>query len=106
MDPIVLASMLFTVILVTMIGGFILLFPITRRLGAILEQRLNDRSRTEIAPEQIKQLQAAVRSLRAELDQVAERQQFTESLLAQQQTSQLANPSNPAPNSIPADNEV
>ena len=85
MDPEVIAGMLFTVVLVAMVGGFILLFPITRRLGAILEQRLNGRAAPEIAPAEIRQLEASIHALRADLEQISERQTFTEELLSERQ---------------------
>ena len=83
-----LAGMLFTLILVGMVGGFIILLPITRRLGAILERRLNDKPDNTSA-EQIRQLQAAVLSLRADLEQLSEQQQFTEAMLAERRPRRL-----------------
>ena len=43
MEPEVVAGMVFTLILTVMVGGFILLFPLSRRLGALLENRLEDK---------------------------------------------------------------
>lgn len=85
MDPEVIAGMLFTLIILAMIGGFILLLPITRRLGAILEQRLNSRATTDIAPAEARQLEATIQALRADLEQLSERQAFTEALLSERQ---------------------
>ena len=79
-----LAGMLFALILVAMIGGFILLLPISRRLGALLEQKLagkldaDDRSLGEL-----RRLEATVRALQEEVERVGERQAFTESLLSE-----------------------
>jgi len=85
MDPEVIAGMLFTLIILAMVGGFILLLPITRRLGAILEQRLNGRAAADIAPAEARQLEATIHALRADLEQLAERQAFTEALLSERQ---------------------
>ena len=82
MDPNALAGMVFTLILVGMVGGFILVRPITRRLGALLEQRLNSQA-SSLSPADVRKLREAVESLRAELDQLSERQAFTEALLAE-----------------------
>lgn len=81
MESEVLAGMLFTIVILAMIGGFILLLPIARRLGAILEQRLNEKSVQGASAVQIQQLQSAIRELQTELEQLAERQEFTEALL-------------------------
>ncbi|NIP58516.1 MAG: hypothetical protein GWM92_09515, partial [Gemmatimonadetes bacterium] len=43
MDPLIAASMIFTLILVVLIGGFIVLFPVTRRLGKALEVYLDQK---------------------------------------------------------------
>lgn len=79
MDPVALAGMLFTLILTAMVGGFILLWPITRRLGAMLEQRLKG-PRSEVSSAEFRQLEAVVHSLREELEQLSERQAFTDAL--------------------------
>ena len=84
MEPEVLAGMLFIVVILAMIGGFILLLPITRRLGAILEQRLNEKSIQGSSGAQLQQLQATVRQLQTEVERLAERQDFTEALLQEQ----------------------
>jgi hypothetical protein len=77
--------MLFTLLLIAMIGGFVLLLPISRRFGAILEQRLNGRSAPDGTAADVRQLEAAVHALQMELEQLSERQAFTESLLSQRE---------------------
>jgi hypothetical protein len=57
-------------------------------LGAILEQRLNEKV-GGTSSEQVRHLQAAVLSLRADLEQLSERQQFTEAMLAERQSLRL-----------------
>jgi hypothetical protein len=72
-----------------MVGGFILLFPITRRLGALLEQRLQGRPTDEKSIAELRQLESTVRALQQEIEQLSERQVFTESLLSERQQVQL-----------------
>lgn len=74
-------GMVFILLVLMLIGGFILLLPLTRRLGAYLEQRLEQGKAGATNPE-IRQLRAAVGALQAEIERLAERQEFTESLLA------------------------
>jgi hypothetical protein len=72
--------MIFTIIMVAMIGGFVILLPVTRRLGQFLEYRMSEPSRlTE--NEERERLLAAIESLRVDVARLAERQDFTERLL-------------------------
>ena len=89
MEPEVLAGMLFIVVILAMIGGFILLLPITRRLGAILEQRLNEKSIQGSSGAQLQQLQATVRQLQPDVERLADRPDFTEALLLAQRPRML-----------------
>ena len=81
MDPLILASMIFTLIVLGLIGGFTLLYPISRRLAEVLEKRyLGDRDDSATA-DQVDALRRAVKALRGEVELLGERQDFTERLL-------------------------
>ena len=80
MDPMALAGMLFVLVLVAMVGGFILLIPISRRLGRVLDAWLLEK-RGRVDTEELIQLRQAVQTLEAEVSALAERQQFTDRLL-------------------------
>ena len=80
MEPMALAGMLFVLVLIAMIGGFILLIPISRRLGRVLDAWLLEK-RGGVNQEELIQLRQAVQSLEAEVTSLAERQQFTDRLL-------------------------
>jgi cell division protein FtsB len=79
MDPLALAGMVFTLLVILMIGGFILLFPVSRRLGKVLERWLEEKRPGGKEPE-IAQLRAAVQALEREVRSLSERQDFVESL--------------------------
>lgn len=88
-DPTVLFGMIFSLLCLLLIGGFILAFPAARRLGNVLDAWAESR-RGEGSPEEIAELRREVRSLRSQLEAtrdrlttVAERQEFTERLLEQ-----------------------
>ena len=80
MDPELIPMMIFTIIVLAMGGGFILLFPITRRLGRFLEYRMSEKGRLEDR-EEMDRILRAVESLRDDVAHLAERQDFTERLL-------------------------
>ena len=83
MDPMAVAGMIFTLIFTILIGGFILLFPVTRRLGLFLESKLQDKkSDTQDQLAETQQLRELLRSLEAQVKLLNERQEFTEQLLS------------------------
>lgn len=83
MDPMGIAGMLFVLIMIAMIGGFILLLPISRRLGRFLEQRLDAGRGPDADPAKLGEVRELILSLQAQIDRMAERQEFTERLLAE-----------------------
>jgi hypothetical protein len=97
MDPDAIAGMVFTLILVLFIGGFILLFPLVKRLGAYIDTRI-DLTRGATAGlagapqaqllEQLTQISESLQRMEAEVKQLAERQDFTENLLADREREQ------------------
>jgi hypothetical protein len=72
--------MVFTLIVLAMIGGFIVVLPITRRLGKFLEYKMTERTRM-MENEEREALLKAIESLRDDVARLAERQEFTERLL-------------------------
>jgi hypothetical protein len=79
-DPEVIPAMIFTIVVLAMIGGFVVLLPITRRLGAFLEWKMSERTRL-MENEERERLLRAIESLRDDVAHLAERQEFTERLL-------------------------
>ena len=82
MDPNALAGMVFTLLLAGLVGGFILLAPLSKRLGLLLEQKANDKNQRQIA-EEVSRLNRRIQLLEDEVRQIADRQQFTDELLVQ-----------------------
>lgn len=81
MDPIVLMGMIFSLIVLLLLGGFILLFPLSRRLGVLLEEWIRDKKREGPLPSgELKQLSAALAALEERVDRMDQRQQFLEEL--------------------------
>jgi len=80
MDAELIPLMIFTIVVLGMAGGFILLFPIVRTLGRYLEHRMSEKVRVE-DQERVDLLLRAVESLRDDVARLAERQDFTERLL-------------------------
>jgi len=72
--------MVFTIIVLAMIGGFIVVLPITRRLGKFLEYKMTERTRI-MENDEREALLKAIESLRDDVARLAERQEFTERLL-------------------------
>ena len=82
MDIIPLAGMLFSLLMVLVIGGLILLFPISRRLGKFLEIRIDERMEWDTLPKDaFNELMDVVEELQSEVARLKDRQQFVERLL-------------------------
>jgi hypothetical protein len=81
MDLIPIAAMLFVIILVAMVMGTILLFPIIRRLGALLEQRLQNRLPDDVMVRELRNLASAIHSVQHQMGQLSERQANIEARL-------------------------
>lgn len=89
MDPVVLASLIFSLLVVMLIGGFIVLYPITKRLGLFLESKY-EKEAGNLPPAELRELREAIQELQAELRRLAERQEFTDKLLAGGEQGRLA----------------
>ena len=82
MDLIPIAGMLFSLLMVLVIGGLILLFPISRRLGKFLEIRIDERMEWDTLPKDaFNELMSVVEELQNEVQRLSDRQQFVERLL-------------------------
>ena len=82
MDLVPIAGMLFSLLMVLVVGGLILLFPISRRLGKFLEIRIDERMEWDTLPKQtLGELRDIVEELQSEVVRLAERQKFVEHLL-------------------------
>jgi hypothetical protein len=88
MDLTPLAGMLFTLILIGMVGGFILLIPLSRRLGHMIDVWLQEKKRVD--PDELAELRRTVLELEKEVSALAERQQFTDQLLEKRHQERLA----------------
>ncbi len=74
-----LVTLVFTLIVIMMVGAGVLLFPITRRLGHFLERRLESEA---LSGDESRQLRAAVDALSRQLVALQDRQDFTDRLLS------------------------
>lgn len=88
MDPYTQAGMIFTIIMTIIVGGFIVTFPIMRRLGRVMEESIRERQQARIGRDQTALLEAQMSELRGSLERLegyvgllAERQDFVDNLL-------------------------
>lgn len=82
MDPMGVAGMVFVVVMTALIGGMILLAPVAKRLGLLLEMKIRESGTEKLAPpEDSQRLWATLDELAARVDALAERQAFDEQLL-------------------------
>jgi len=94
MDPFITGMMVFTLIVLAMVGGFVLLFPVTRRLGDVLEAWLERQSSAGLTGGELHSVLEELRSVRTQLDELASRQVSVERLL---EAGKPDDPPNPPP---------
>lgn len=88
MDPYTAWGMIFSVVMVLIVGGFVVTFPVMRRLGNLIEEWIRERQglrleQGEVArlDGQIEQLGKALEALHAQVSLLGERQEFVENLI-------------------------
>lgn len=81
MDPLILGSMIFSILVLVLVGGFTLLYPLTRRLAEVLEKRYLGDGAGGANADQVAALRRAVQALRGDVERLGEQQDFTERLL-------------------------
>ena len=76
-------TLVFSLLMTVVIGGIILLRPLSKHLGQYFEAKANERKALgQRAPEDWDRLFATLEGLAARMDSMEERQDFTERLLA------------------------
>ena len=63
--------------------GMLLLGPVGRAIGDVIRNRLGGGSKASLTPDQLDELHARFDAIQHQLGEIAERQDFTERLLAQ-----------------------
>lgn len=89
MDPYTQSYMIFTIIMTIVIGGFIVSFPVMRRLGILLEESVRERRASRLDGNQVREITSALQEMRGSVETLeghvgllAERQEFVENLLS------------------------
>lgn len=87
-EPIVLVGMAFSLIVLLMIGGFVAVIPLFRRLAKAIDVWLDQRKvlgpelrELEAVRSDLEELGARIEATESRLELVAERQEFVEKLL-------------------------
>ena len=81
MDFFILQAMIFSIVVIVLVGSFVLLFPLARQLSKVLEKRYLEDGSGGMSAEEIQALRQAVEVLTSDVERLNERQDFTERLL-------------------------
>jgi hypothetical protein len=95
--PIDVAEMIYTLLMILLIGTFILAFPITKRLGRVMEEwiqlrreSLPDRDSLAATESRLQAVEQQLDSLGQSVALIADRLEFTESLMESGQRRSIA----------------
>lgn len=88
LHPVILAGMIFTVVVLGMIGGFILLFPIARLAGQALKIWIENRGTAGEMQNAIGQMRRELAGMQAQIERVAEQQEFVERALTRDESDE------------------
>ena len=95
--PYAIAELIAILVMVFMLGTFVLLFPLSRRLGRVMEEWIQlrhdsspDRERLERIEEGLRLLHGEVESLDQRMQLMGDRQDFIESLSEARRSDSLA----------------
>jgi TolA-binding protein len=95
--PYAIAELIAILVMVFMLGTFVLLFPLSRRLGRVMEEWIQlrhdsspDRERLERIEEGLRLLHGEVESLDQRMQLMGDRQDFVESLSEARRSDSLA----------------
>ncbi|MCI0433598.1 MAG: hypothetical protein L0271_08105 [Gemmatimonadetes bacterium] len=102
MDPFSIAPMIVAVTFIVVTGGVILLRPVARRLGDLIDVMIADKRRVSqpdaLTPSDVERLRNVIESVDQRLRLLEERQDFTDALLGAQ--NRAARPGESEPRSI------
>ena len=97
--PTAIAEMVAALLMVFLIGTFVLLFPLSRRLGKVMEEWIQlrhdsapDRGRLERIEDGLRLIHGEVESMDQRMSLIGERQDFLESLTEPRKTDALSTP--------------
>ena len=94
MDPLVIGAMVFTLVMVVLLGSFVLLYPLSRQLANLVRRRLQDPGfGNTITREDAEKLAQAIQQLATGMEALNERQDFLEQLLEGRSRAQAQIPS-------------
>ena len=91
-DPVIIAGMVFSVVVLLMVGSFALLFPVSRQLAALVRKRINEPAPGDsISREDAEKLASAIPQLAVGMEALNERQDFVERLLEERHRPRIEN---------------
>lgn len=97
--PVEIAELIFALLMLFLMGTFILLFPLSRRLGKVMEEWIQlrhdsspDRAQLERIEDGLRLLHGEVESLDQRMSLIGERQDFLESLTEPRKRDALSTP--------------
>jgi hypothetical protein len=86
MDLVVVVS--FVLMFTLIIGGVVLLFPLTRKLGLLIESRIGERKHSDAAVSDTRRIENRLTALEDQLRALSARQEFLDDLLVERRPTE------------------
>lgn len=81
MDPVILAGMIFSLVVLVLVGGFILLLPLSQRLGKLLDMWVSEKRGLTDRGADTAAMREALTDLSRRLEVLEEQQGFLQELV-------------------------
>ncbi len=97
MDPEIIAGMVFSIVVLLMVGSFVLLYPLSRQLAHLVRRRLNEADPADsISRGDAEKLATAIQQLALGMEALNERQDFVERLLEERPRPSIEGSTDPS----------
>jgi hypothetical protein len=88
MDMDLVVAVSFVLMLTLIIGGVVLLFPLSRKLGLLIESRIGEKKYRGVAAVDTERLESRLQALEVQVEGLSARQEFLDGLLAERRPTE------------------
>jgi hypothetical protein len=88
MDMDLVVAVSFVLMFTLIIGGVVLLFPLSRKLGLLIESRIGEKKQSDAAVSDTRRIESRLNALEDQLRALSARQEFLDDLLVERRPTE------------------